>query len=97
MIQRPRPTGVSDLDSNAAAPKTSCRPELGSAATALLPVSARCGCFWPSMITGRDDTFNDLGFDAPCPLLGLRPVIEGTGLRREAQILVPPTFLNGGR
>jgi hypothetical protein len=31
-----------------------------------------------------DDAFIDLGFDAAGPLLGVRPVIEGTGLRREA-------------
>jgi hypothetical protein len=31
-----------------------------------------------------DDAFVDLGFDAACPLLGLRPVIEGSGLGGEA-------------
>jgi len=31
-----------------------------------------------------DDAFVDFGFDAAGPLLGLRPVIEGSRLRREA-------------
>jgi hypothetical protein len=31
-----------------------------------------------------DDAFVDLGFDAAGPLLGVRSVIEGSGLRRES-------------